>query len=836
MSEFVCWRSLEGPDFATDDTRPQYLPDTVFDVEHVQLDLDVDLEKRVLQGTCRNTIRILSDQVQEVRFDAVDLEILGAEVSPEGSAPVKAKFVSDGKQVIVRLPRPARRDTRWIATLRYRAVDPKAGWRFVYPDETYPDRPVQAWTQGQSDDARCWFPCRDVPAEKATAEISITVPEGYRAVSNGILARETSENGKATYTWRMEQPHSIYLFSVAIGRFDEVREPYKDVPILYYCERGRGEDVRRGFGKTPAAMEFFQREIGVPYPYGKYSQVAAHDFGGGMENTSATTNTDLALIDARAAIDMDFDSLVAHELAHQWFGDLVTCKTWTDAWLNESFATFYANLFQGHDKGLDEYRYRIWQDAETYFAEASEQYRRPIVTRQWRESFHMFDAHLYPKGGCVLHFFRSLLGEEAWRRGIRHYLETHRFGSVETRDLIEGIREATGANLEPQFEQWVFREGHPEFRLSYAWNAGRREAAVWIAQKQALKNGKALYEIPVAFGFLTAKGREVRRVRLSKVEETFAFRLPSEPKAVLFDPDSELPLKKVEFPKPSTMWEAQLSDENVLQRIEAVQELARGRSDRAVEVLSGYLKREPYWGARAEAARALGKMRTPAALELLRRAAESKHPKVRRAVIQALGEFRAPALAPLFESVFRRDPSYLVSAEALRALAATRHPSARRAIARALETDSWNETIRTAAVDAIAEFEGKAASLERFLKPGTPPQIKAAAIRHLARLGKGDASTARRIESFLDDRSRAVPIQALRSLAELGDPTVVPSLRKRCREARNSLLRAMLDRTVRAIRLGKTDDPPAPAASSADGRNVSANGELRPRRPAVARK
>lgn len=800
-----------GRDFASPDTKPRFLPDTAFDTQHVRLQLRVDLQEQVLEGWCHSTIRILGEQVETLIFQAVGHRVNAVLVGVGGKKAVKADWREDQGQITISLPKPLRVGSVAQVSIEYRVEKPGAGMHFITPSREYPDRPFQAWTQGQSDDARCWFPCRDVPSEKATSEMIVTVARGLQAISNGVLVKTTTDarKGTSTFHWKMEQPHSVYLFSLVVGEFEEFQEPYKKVPLFYHYPPGRKDDARRGFSATAAAMDFLIGETGVPYPYARYAQTAAFDFGGGMENTTATTQTDLILLDARAALDFDFDGLVSHEMAHQWFGDLVTCKDWSHGWLNESFATFYEALFQGHAKGPDEFRYRGWLMAEAYFDETS-RYKRPIMTRVWRESFQMFDRHLYQKGACVLHYLRSRLGEAAWRRGIKAYLGRHAFGAVETTDLLRAMAEATGANLEPEFEQWIYRSGHPEFRIIYSWNSRKKEATLRIVQKQALDDPKGVFQVSVPVAFDLPRGRKTFPLTLSEAEQAFTFKLGAEPGNVVFDPESILLLKRVDWSKPLAMWKVQLDDPNPLQRNEAFEAIGSLGTPAAAELLASRFRREPFWWARSRLAAALGKMGLPAGLESLRGFLRDPHPKVRRAVVSALSPFRRRDLAAEFLRSFRKDPSLFVAAEALRALARTHDPSTRQAIAEALEIDSWNEMIRMAAVDALVEVDGRPEPLEHFLGRGVPFQVKAAALGHLARLQKGDPRILVRLEAFLDDPARAVAYAALAGLETQGNPEVVPALRKRLEKERDSIMRSMLDRAIRALRQGKTDDPPAP--------------------------
>ena len=253
-------------------------------------------------------------------------------------------------------------------------------------------------------------------------------------------------------------------------------EDWDGIPVVYYCEQGREDDARRGFGKTAKALKFFSEKTGVRYPYPRYAQVAVAEYPGGMEHTTCTTQTDACLIDKRAALDHDLDLLVAHELAHQWFGDLVTCAEWPHAWLNEGFATYFEVLFQEHDKGRDEAEYELLGNARVYFDEESRRYRRAIVCRTYIDPWTIFDRHLYEKGSWVLHMLRHELGDELWWKAIGHYLQqASRLVRADAGPRRRRSRRPPGRNMQGFFDQWVYRAGHPALRARWSYDASREE-------------------------------------------------------------------------------------------------------------------------------------------------------------------------------------------------------------------------------------------------------------------------------------------------------------------------------------------------------------------------
>src|SRR6266496_2730699 len=393
-------------EFAFPGTRPRFAPDPVVDIQHIALALDVDPLKRSVGGTATLRAMVIAPNTKVVELDAVELMI--DKVTAGGEA---AAFRYDGKRLRVELPTELASGAALTLAVHYNGA-PRRGLYFVGPDDGYPHKPVQVWTQGQDEDSRYWFPCFDAPIEKATSEVKVTVPANMFALSNGVLVTDKTSGGKRTLHWRLDVPHSCYLITLAVGDFGTVETKWRDTPVIYYVERGLEEAAERTLARTPQMLELFSEKFGVPYPYPRYSQVFVADFiFGGMENTSATTLTDTVLLDERAAIDYDIDSLVSHELAHQWFGDLVTCRDWGEGWLNEGFATYAEYLWREHHEGRDAADLELEEWGDLYFGEDGGRYRRTIATKLYDEPIDIFDHHLYDKGGRVLHMLRNVLGD-----------------------------------------------------------------------------------------------------------------------------------------------------------------------------------------------------------------------------------------------------------------------------------------------------------------------------------------------------------------------------------------------------------------------------------------
>ncbi|MBV8489250.1 MAG: M1 family metallopeptidase, partial [Candidatus Eremiobacteraeota bacterium] len=397
--------------FALPGSRAHYGPDKVVAVEHIDLHLTPDLERETLDGICTTTVRALDEDVDRLVLDAVDLAVSAVERRAPGAAQGAAQqFVRrDGKLEIAFEP-PIRAGERETFAVTYRATKPRHGLFFVKPDKAHPEKVAHVWTQSQDENARYWFPCMDYPHEKQRTSTTIVVPKGLFALANGALVERRDDGERTVFRYEQNVPHSTYLMTVVAGPFAEVAQGNAGsgkVPVFYYVLPGREADGDRAFAKTPKMIALFEERTGMPYPYARYSQIAVTDFiFGGMENTSATTQTDRTLHDERAHLDFSSEPLVVHELAHQWFGDLLTCRDWSHAWLNEGFATFFEAVWREADLGYDEYLYDVFECVETYLEEDADRYRRPIVYNNYRNPIEIFDRHLYQKGAAVLHMLR----------------------------------------------------------------------------------------------------------------------------------------------------------------------------------------------------------------------------------------------------------------------------------------------------------------------------------------------------------------------------------------------------------------------------------------------
>ncbi|MBD2465168.1 M1 family metallopeptidase [Oscillatoria sp. FACHB-1407] len=745
-------RSFELPG-----ARPHYNPDRPGQVEHIALDLVLDIPQRRYDGTCTIRLNPVRSGIDRLTLDAVQLTIHSVKV---GS--VEQRFDYDGEQLQVYLNEPSELGQVIEVAIAYSADQPQRGLYFIAPDQHYPNKPMQVWTQGEDEDSRFWFPCFDYPGQLATSEIRVRVPKHLLAISNGELIDTQEEGDSKIYHWSQQEVHPTYLMTLAVGDFAELRDEWNGKPVTYYVDKGREADARRSMGKTPQMIEFFSKAYGYPYPFPKYAQVCVDDFiFGGMENTSTTLLTDRCLLDERAALDnRGTESLVAHELAHQWFGDLVVIKHWSHAWLKEGMASYSEVMWTEHEYGADEAAYYRQGEASSYISEDSSRYRRPIVTHIYREAIELYDRHLYEKGACVYHMIRAELGDELFERAIHTFVQDNAHKTVETVDLLRAIDKATGRNLQFLFDQYVFRGGHPDYKVAYSWDGDSKLAKLTITQTQVkdgdtgFKSGLFDLKIPLGFGYVNGSEPATLKtftVRVHEREQTFYFPLEEKPQFVSFDVGNHF-LKTVTLEYPVAELKAQLqSDPDPLSRILAAEALARKGNLEAVKALTTALKADQFWAVRAEVAEQLASIKLDQAFEGLVEGLNDSEARVRRAVVEALMQIKTEQSYEVLKAIAKKgDPSYYVEAAAIRGVATVAATtlngnSKEEAVIQLLqsvlqERAGWNETVRNGAIAGLSRLKTSEAALNLLLEYtaiGTPQPLRLGAIRALGSISTG---------------------------------------------------------------------------------------------------
>ena len=748
-----------------------------YDLQHSKIALKFDVDQKKVIGDVTHTLTILKDGTEKVWFDSVGLTIQSVTVNKSA-----AKFESKEAQLIVPLPSAAKAGQKFDIEIKYEGK-PTKGLYFILPDKDYPDRPKQVWTQGESEDTRYYLPTYDYPNDRLTTETIITVPASWITVANGkLIGVADAGTGNKTWTWRENLPSSTYLITVVAGEFDEVKETWRGMPVTYYAPKDRGDRLKVSYSRTPQMLEFFSKNLGVDYPWEKYAQSMVDDFvAGGMENSSATTNTSDSLRHVKLAPEYTTgeDPLIAHELGHQWFGDLVTCKDWGNIWLNEGFATFMERWWVEHYFPKDQIEYELWNDARDWM-ENPRLFVKPIVRHDFDDSGE-FDGNAYNKGGWVLYMLRYQIGEQAFFAGLKHYLEVNRGKNVVTADLTRAIEEATHINVDQFFSQWVYGAGAPRFDLAYTYDDAKHKLLLKVRQTQKLEGRVGLFTIPLKVEITTASEKKEYPITVSKAEEEFWLPADSAPTMVLFDKGGHY-LKSADFHKEKKEWLYQVKNASeTADRLDAVDALGKLKDDGdAIAALGDALKNDKAWGVRATSADNLGSTKNPSAAKLLLAALDTtKEPWVRNRIVSALGNFKddKDVLAKV-SAVAKEDNSYRAQASALLALGKLKAPGALDTLDAAVKADSPDSYVRNAALRAMGELgDDKAVpALREWAAPGKRIDTRQAAITSLARLDKSNKEITQTIASYLPEPHAPIRFTTIFALGARGDASAIPAL------------------------------------------------------------
>lgn len=768
------------PDADTAGNGRQYARSREIDLRHVKLDLTPDFKKRSLAGVATLTFAPIGTPLRQLKLDAVDLRI----AKVEASAAVEAWYAND-RHVTITFTKAIDPDAEAEVTITYSA-EPRDGWYFRTEAMGYPKGDDHFWTQGQPEKHRHWFPGYDYPNERFTSEVICRVPKGMTVVSNGALIKESVIGDQTLFHWKQEQEHVNYLISVVGGHFKRLEAKHGDLPMAFLTPPSEFAVAEHSFRDTPAILAFLEQETGVKFPWAKYYNICVSDFvAGGMENTSVTTLTTQTLFSPESENLRTSHRLDAHETAHQWFGDLLTCKDWSHLWLNEGFATFYTHLFDEHKFGVEEMRYRLWLDAQGILGNTD---AKPIVWRGYRDPFEQFDYRAYPKGAWVLHMLRSQVGTDRYRQCITTYIERNRNRNVETHDLIDVFEELTGRSWDEFFDQWVFHGGEPSLKAAYSWDQAAGQAKLSIQQTQKVNENVMLFDFPLPVRFIDDRGVSHEfTIRVHDAAEDFYFSLPNKPEIVRLDPDLTV-LAGIDFTPPAPMLMEQLQNPNdMLGRLLAVKSLGGKNDGQSLDGLKKALNGDAYYGVRIEAARALAKTHTPEALAALIDSQKQDDARAREEVTSAIGKFYSASAFAALRAIAAKERNPDIAADAIGALGKFLQDESRAILLAALDRPSYRHRVGSAAIQALRTRGGVE----------TVPVLKEHLIRnesifvsqdfgrgldalaYLARQQPDDAreETRRFIAGYLEHPKSTVRRGAIGALGTLEDPRSLGALR-----------------------------------------------------------
>ncbi len=787
-----------------------HAPNREFHMVNVNLSFKFNMKNREVFGTAVETIVPL-----RVNYDTLHLEAIGMTIDKIEMGGKSLGYTYDGKVLSIGLGRDYGLNDTLTYTIVYRTY-PKKGIFFVEPDKAYPNRIPEVWSQSEMEDARYWFPCHDYPDDFMTSSVTATVPEDWVVVSNGVLAKVTTDRTDETKTfhWVENKPHVIYLISIVAGKFAVLHAQYGNIPIYYYVPPADTADAIEDFSHTPDILKFFSHVTGYQYPWQKLALSAVADFTfGGMENVSAITLTDNTLHGPDANPQVSTTNLVSHETAHQWFGDLLTCKTWSNAWLNEGFATYFEALYGKHAFGKDHFEYEMYHNHRQVIA-ADKFERRPTVYNRYFSSVDMFGTYIYQRGASILYMLRGILGKRLFFKAIRHYVKEFKHRNVDSNDFANAVREATGYNLYWFFDEWLYKGGQPDFNVSYDYSDASHQLVLHVEQTQKVDSITPVYKMPVDIYIVTPAEKITRKIWVDSLSNTYTFGVAQKPMMVNFDENDYL-LKEMKFKKSTTELAYELEhDPNVVGRIRVAEQLAEDKSDTALSLLAKGAKDQKFWGVRLECATLLSGFKGGAARESLVSALNDKDPRVVVAAANALGELSKTSgkkdkkLAGLLRQVYETRRNYFVRAAALGAIAATEGKGAESLIENALKVNSYQQVIRRSALSALATIDSSRAYSEAvaFSRYGEPHSIRIDGIREMTTLGPKRAETLNLLKQYASDPYIWARMVAIYSLGRVGTQEVVPLLHEREKIENDGRLKAAIERAMSSIEQREKED------------------------------
>lgn len=659
-------------------------PAKVNDLVHTKLDVRFDYAKKYLYGKAWITLKPHFYPTDSLTLDAKGMDIKQVAVVKAGkNSPLKFEY--DGWELKIQLDKTYRNGEPYIVYIDYTAkpdelkvkgsaaINDAKGLYFVNPDGKDPNKPIQIWTQGETEASSAWFPTIDKNNQKTTEEISMTVEKKYVTLSNGkLVSQKNNADGTRTDTWKLDLPHAPYLFMMAVGDFAIIKDKWKGKEVNYYVEHAYAPYAKNIFGNTPEMLTFYSKILGYEYAWPKYSQIVVRDYvSGAMENTTATLHGDFLQKTSRELLDdnKQGESVIAHELFHQWFGDLATCESWSNLTLNESFADYSEYLWFEHKYGkdmADEHNYKSMRSYLQFTEYAGD---RDLVRFHYKDKEDMFDAVSYQKGGRILNMLRNYVGDSAFFKSLNLYLKTNAFKATESHHLRLAFEEVTGKDMNWFWNQWYFGQGYPELDINYSYNDAAKTVSVVLQQQQ--KSGK-IFQLPMAIDIYSGGKKERHQVMMNDAVDTFTFSYTTKPEFVNVDGDKVLLAKKTDHRDISTYVYQFYHAPLYLDRREAIEACLKQQTTNADarKVVAAALK-DKFHGLRIMAISGLklddAAVKEAAAGILASLAKSDENALVRATALNQLGELKDQQYTALFEGAIK-DSSYAAAGAALAGL------------------------------------------------------------------------------------------------------------------------------------------------------------------------
>jgi len=675
-----------------------------FDLLHTKLEVSFNFEKQYLNGKATLQLKPYFYPQKQLVLDAKGFIINKVQLI-EQQQYTNLKYQYNDFKLTINLPRTYNNTETLNIYIDYvarpnelpeggsDAITSDKGLYFINPMGTE-DKPTQIWTQGETEASSCWFPTIDSPNERTTQEMYITVPQRFKTLSNGRLvsSKQDPQTGTRTDYWNMDQPHAPYLFMMAIGEYAVVKDTWNGMEVSYWVEPEFEKYARNIFGNTPEMLTFFSEKLGVKYPWQKYAQVVVRDFvSGAMENTTASIFMEDLQVDSRELLDSHWDNIIAHELFHHWFGDLVTCESWSNLPLNESFANYSEYLWNEYKYGTDEAEYHAFEERQGYFNEAEEE-EKNLIRYYYESREDMFDAHSYNKGGRILHMLRYYVGDDAFFQSLKLYLEQHQYAAAEVHDLRHAFEQVTGQDLNWFFSQWFLASGHPSLSVKHTYDQQAKAVVLEVQQTQNLET-TPLYKLPLEVEIWANNQDTTQRIEVLKSKQTFVLPFDQEPQAVVFDAQHQLLATVQHEQTPQELLFQFNNHPRFIKRYSALVQFYQSANDRQ-QLLTTLLTGldDPFWVIRDISASAFEGFVGPEAVllkEKLKGLLIDPKADVRATAMTVLSSIDSTGITPQIRKALQ-DSSYSVVGAALGALLKSQDPNAPSILAQYRNTKKIN--------------------------------------------------------------------------------------------------------------------------------------------------
>ncbi len=653
----------------------------VNDLVHTRLDIRFDYAKAHGLGKVWITLKPHFYPTDSLKLDAKGMDIKEVALV-NGTTKTPLKYTYDSSYLYITLNKTYRKEEKYTVYIDYvskpndlkvqgsAAINDAKGLYFINPTGTDKDKPTQIWTQGETEATSAWCPTIDKPNQKTTDEMYITVPAKYVTLSNGkLVSQAKNTDGTRTDYWKMDLPHAPYLFFIGVGDYAIVKDSYKGMEVNYYVEKEYEKVARRIFGYTPEMIATFEKWTGTPYAWVKYAQIVGRDYvSGAMENTTATLHQESAQQNARELVDGNkWEDVIAHELFHQWFGDLVTTESWSNLTVNESFANYSEILWLEHKYGKDAADEHNYTDMQGYLMSGSG--AKDLVRFYYKDKEDMFDAVSYNKGGRILHMLRNYVGDSAFSASLKLYLAQNKFSTGEAHQLRLAFEKVTGKDLNWFFNQWYFGSGNPKLDISYQYDAASQTATAIVAQTQ---KGDKLFTAPIFIDVYNGSNKTRHQVWLKNKVDTFTFKAATKPDLINVDGDKILLCSKTDKHTLPEYVHLYKYAGKYLDRREALDFAVKNKKEAAAKALLISALNDPFKGLRRTALRSLeaDDLKDAGTLAVVEKMAKTDADRTTRAqAIGLLGKLNNKAYESLF-TTGAKDSSYSVAGASLEALSA----------------------------------------------------------------------------------------------------------------------------------------------------------------------